>query len=271
MLYKKYILLIVISLLFSTTTFAKAQEPKWLLVIPEKLKKTSRKNYSKQIHFLFKYFISESLHGVGKKDFKRVTDKTKNNIFWKRGRRKNIYLDAFHRSYPRVKRYKIRNDIPQIVLLIPYLESLWHSKSGDPAADYGYWQLVLPIVKEIQKLPTSPDAIKKVSANKIRSNHRLSTQVALLHLRRYYFYFAKVVQYSETDAWMFAMLSYNWGAGNVKRMLAKMKRKGLKRNFSTFYHFLYRSHKARKSDRSLKAAVEYLPSLWNIARVIRAK
>ena len=67
------------------------------------------------------------------------------------------------------------------------------------------------------------------------------------------------------------MLSYNWGAGNVKRMLLKMKRKGIKRNFSNFYAYLYKRHRLRKKDRSLKAAVEYLPSLWNIAKVIRYK
>lgn len=271
MLSKKYIIAMIISLSFITTYSLQAQEPKWLSVIPEKLKKTGRKNFSKRIHLLFKHFISQSLRGKGKKAFVKMTKKTKNNIFWKKGRRKNIYIDAFQRSYPKIKRYKIRKDIPKIVLLIPYLESLWHSKSGDPAADYGYWQLVLPIVTEIQKLPTSSNTIKQTSANKIRSSPALSTQVALLHLRRYYFYFAKVANHTETDAWMFAILSYNWGAGNVKRMLAKMKRKGIKRNFSNFYYFLYRSHKACKEDHSLKTAVEYLPSLWNIAKVIRLK
>ncbi len=271
MLYKKLLIPIVISLLLMTATIAVAEEPKWLAIIPEKLKKSSRKNFSKRLHLLFKHFISRSLQGKGKIAFNKITKKTKNNIFWKGKRHKNIYLDAFQRSYPSVKRYKIRKDIPEIVLLIPYLESLWQAKSGDPAADYGYWQLILPIVKEIQKLPTSPDSIKKVSANKIRSSSTLSTKVALLHLRRYYFYFAKVAKYNETDAWMFAILSYNWGAGNVKRILIKMKHRGIRRTFSNFYYFLYKKHKADKKNRSLKAAVEYLPSLWNIAKVIHYK
>ena len=270
--HRKYSLAFIFCLFLISTTCVKAyQEPVWLSAIPEKLKKTGRNNLSKRMHLLFKHFMVQSLRGKGKKDFATVSKKTKNNIFWKGSRRTNIYLDAFQRSYPSIKRYRLRADIPEIVLLIPYLESLWHSHSGKRSEDYGYWQLVLPIVVEIQKLSTSPTEIKKLSPDKIRSHPRLSTKVALLHLRRYYFYFAKVADYNETDAWMFAMLSYNWGAGNVKRLLATMKRKGIKTNFSNFYHYLYQKQRKHKGNLSLKAAVEYLPSLWNIAQVIRYK
>jgi pantothenate kinase-related protein Tda10 len=61
----------------------------------------------------------------------------------------------------------------------------------------------------------------------------------------------------------------NWGAGNVKRMLARMGRKGITENFSNFYHYLYETQQLYQGDKSLKAALEYLPSLWNIAKVIR--
>jgi hypothetical protein len=248
---------------------AQANDPEWLSIVPKKLKKTTRTNLAERRYLLFKHFLSKSLRSKGKKDFRAVSKKMKNNIFWKGKRKKNIYRDAYHRSYPSIKRMKIRTDIPEIVLLIPYLESLWHPKRGDPAADYGYWQLVLSIVEEIQALDTSPDVIKKESPNKIRSSAKLSTRVALLHLRRYYFYFAHVEYYTETDAWLFAMIAYNWGAGNVRRMLAKMEKKGIKSNFSNFYHYLHNAQQKNKQDRSLKAAVEYLPSLWNIAKIIR--
>jgi hypothetical protein len=269
MLKKEIVLLLVISFFLSVSGRLQATEPDWLSVIPKKLKKTTRANFAERRYLLFKHFIAKSLRTRGKKDFRNISKKMRNKIFWKGRRKKNIYLDAYHRSYPSIKRIDMRPDIPEIVLLIPYLESLWHSKSGKPAADYGYWQLVLSIVEEIQQLETTPHYLKKASPNKIRSSASLSTQVALLHLRRYYFYFAKVANYTETDAWLFAIVSYNWGAGNVKRMLAKMKRKGIKRNFSNFYHYLYRTHRRNTDDRSLKAAVEYLPSLWNIAKIIR--
>jgi hypothetical protein len=269
MLNKKIVIVLVMGFFLNVSSTVYAAEPDWLSVIPKKLKKTTRANFAERRYLLFKHFIAKSLRTHGKKDFREVSKKMKNKIFWKGRRKKNIYLDAYHRSYPSIKRMDIRPDIPEIVLLIPYLESLWHSKSGEPAADYGYWQLVLSIVEEIQTLETTPDYLKKKSPNKIRSSASLSTQVALLHLRRYYFYFAKVAQYTETDAWLFAIVSYNWGAGNVKRMLASMKRKGIKTNFSNFYHYLYRTHRRSKRDRSLKAAVEYLPSLWNIAKIIR--
>jgi len=159
--------------------------------------------------------------------------------------------------------------MPEILFLIPYLESLWQSQSGRPETDYGYWQLVRPIVKEIQSLPSTPKVIREANSNTIRTNAELSTKVALIHLRRYYFYFAKVAKYSETDAWLFSIVSYNWGAGNVKRMLADMKQRKIKTNFSNFYHRLYKTHLKHKDNKSLKAAVEYLPNLWNIAKVIR--
>ena len=269
MLNKLYLAPLLIFLLVIAISPSQASEPSWSSVIPKKLKRTTRANFSERNHLLFKHFLSSSLRSKGKKDFRKISKKMKNKIFWKGNRRKNIYLDAYHRSYPSVKRMELRDDIPEIVLLIPYLESLWHSKSGNPEADYGYWQLVLPIVEEIQQLETSPEIIKQASPNKIRSSATLSTQVALLHLRRYYFYFAKVADHTETDAWLFAMISYNWGAGNVKRMLARMGRKGIAENFSNFYHYLYETQQLYQGDRSLKAALEYLPSLWNIAKVIR--
>ena len=268
MLNQSYLIVFLVLLLFIATKPSQANEPDWLSVIPEALKKTTRANFSERNHRLFRYFLSQSLRSQGKKDFRKVSKRVKNNIFWK-GKKKNIYRDAYHRSYPSLKRMELREDIPQMVLLIPYLESLWHSQSGDPKADYGYWQLVLSIVEEIQQLDTSPEHIKKASPDKIRSSASLSTQVALLHLRRYYFYFAKVDYHTETDAWLFAMVAYNWGAGNVRRMLAKMERKGIIANFSNFYHYLYKKQQLHQDDKSLKAALEYLPSLWNIAKVIR--
>lgn len=261
------LLLICCSLIFAN--ISKAESAHWSLVIHENLKKPSLQNFSERNYILFQHFINSSLRTSGKKDFLNVSKQVKNNIFWRGSKRKNIYIDAFQRSYPVVKKFDRRADIPEIVFLIPYLESLWHSKSGKPSADYGYWQLVRSTVEEIQDLTTTPNDVKKSNPNKIRSSPNLSTKVALLHLRRYYFHFAKVAKHSETDAWLFSILSYNWGAGNVRRMLTEMQKKKIDTDFSNFYHYLYKAHLANKKDKSLKAAVEYLPSLWNIAKVIR--
>ncbi len=266
----QHLLLFCLALYISIISSAvMADAPNWSLVIHDDLKKPSLNNFAERNSILFNYFLKKSLSGLGRKDFYSVSKQVKNKIFWKNHKNRNIYADAFRRSYPVVKNFDKRADIPEIVFLIPYLESLWHSKSGKPDEDYGYWQLVRPIVEEIQALPSTPSNIKKAHSNTIRSNPKLSTEVALIHLRRYYFYFAKVAKYSETDSWLFAITSYNWGAGNVKRMLSEMKRKKLAANFSDFYHYLYRIHLAHPKDKSLKAAVEYLPNLWNISKVIR--
>lgn len=245
----------------------KAESPKWKLVIHEHWKEPSLNNFAKRNHALFQHFLDSSLEGKGKKTFLTVSKRVKNNIFWKGENKENIYLDAFKRSYPVVRQFK-RKNIPEIVFLIPYLESLWRSKSGKPSSDYGYWQLVRSTVEEIQELDTTPESIRQTHPNKIRSNPHLSTEAALIHLRRYYFYFAKVAEHPETDSWLFAMLSYNWGAGNVKRMLLEMEDKHINPTFSNFYDYLYRKHRANRDDRSMQAAVEYLPSLWNIAQLI---
>lgn len=260
----------LLMLLFANT--ATAEKSDWAFVIPDKIQKNTRAHYAERAHVVFKYFIKKSLRSKGKKDFEKVIKRVRHRIFWKVDKKKkNVFIDAFHRSYPTVKRYKLPAKVPPMILLIPYLESLWRAKAGKPSRDYGYWQLLRSIVAEIKKLPTTPRYLKKMSINKIRSQHKASTAVALLHLRRYYFYFRHVAKFRKTDAWMFSMLSYNWGAGNVKRLLAKMKKKKIKLNFSNFYHFLYQKHQANKEDRSLRTAVDYLPHLWNISKIIRVK
>jgi len=256
-----FILLIVLVVNISS---AKASD--WAFVIPENIQTQTRAHYAERMHVLFKHFLQESLQSEGKKDFDTVVKRVRNRIFWKVNKhKKNVFIDAFHRSYPTVKQYELPAEIPQIVLLIPYIESLWRSKAGKPSKDYGYWQLLSSIVEEIQQLPTTPAHLRTENINTIRTHHQLSTEVALLHLRRYYFYFYKIQDFSETDAWLFSMLSYNWGVGNVKRLLIKMKKKRVTLNFSNFYHALYQKDQLNnKKDRSLRSAVEYLPHLWNI-------
>ena len=264
-------LFLLLSALFFVSPIS-AKSSDWDFIIPDKIKKNSRVNYAERSHIVFQYFLKHSLRSKGRKDFEAVIKRVKNRIFWKQNKQKqNLFIDAFQRSYPKVKHYKMPSDVPHMVLLMPYLESLWRAKAGDPSRDYGYWQLLNAIVKEIKELPSTPSYLKKLSINKIRSHHKLSTTVALIHLKRYYFYFRSVLGFSKTDAWLFSIVSYNWGSGNVRRMLRKMKQKKIKRSFSSFYHYLYQKQERDKENRSLRSAVEYLPHLWNIAQVIRAK
>ncbi|HFC93420.1 MAG TPA: hypothetical protein ENJ51_11485 [Leucothrix mucor] len=249
-----------------------ASDSDWDFIIPDAIKKNTRANYAERSHIIFQYFLKNSLRSKGGKDFESVIKRVKNRIFWKQNKQKqNLFVDAFQRSYPQIKHYQIPSDVPHMVLLMPYLESLWRAKAGDPSKDYGYWQLLNAIVKEIKELSSTPPYLKKLSTNKIRSHHKLSTTVALIHLKRYYFYFHNVSGFSKTDAWLFSIVSYNWGAGNVRRMLHKMKQKKIKRSFSSFYHYLYQKQEMDKDNKSLRSAVEYLPHLWNIAQVIRVK
>ena len=247
-----------------------AKNSDWDFIIPDDIQKDSRADYIERSHIVFRYFLNNSLSTKGGDDFESVIKRVKNRIFWKQNKQKqNLFVDAFYRSYPQIKHYQLPSDVPHMVLLIPYLESLWRAKAGDPSKDYGYWQLLTAIVKEIKELPSTPAYLKKLSINKIRSHHKLSTTVALIHLKRYYFYFHHVSGFTKTDAWLLSIVSYNWGSGNVRRMLRKMKRKGIELNFSNFYHYLYQTQKMNKDNRSLRSAVEYLPHLWNIAQVIR--
>lgn len=249
-----------------------AKDSDWSFIIPNEIQKDSRADYAERSHVVFQYFLNNSLRSKGKKDFESVIERVENRIFWKQNEKKqNLFVDAFHRSYPQIKHYSLPSDVPHMVLLIPYLESLWLAEAGDPSKDYGYWQLLNAVVEEIKELPSTPTYLKELSINKIRSHHKLSTTVALIHLKRYYFYFHSISGFSKTDAWLLSITSYNWGSGNVRRMLHQMKKKEIKLSFSSFYHYLYQKQKLDKDNRSLRSAVEYLPHLWNIAQVIRVK
>lgn len=226
------------------------------------------KDFSLAKHQLFQSFLEASLEGEGKARFEEMARKNRNKIFWTGKGKKNRYIDAFERSYPLLTEFDTR-DVPEIVLLIPYQESLWQAKNGNPASDYGYWQLIRDVVDEIKTLPYVPEAIKNANTDTIRSDPHLSTQTALIHLRRYYFYFHKVAEFSVSDACFFTMVSFNWGAGNVKRMLYKMQSEQIMPSFSNFYSYLYDSYKKNPQDKSMKAALDYLPKLWNIAQVIQ--
>ncbi len=263
----RFFFFLMLCFLFNTS-FAKSSD--WDFLIPDRLQKNTRIHYIERLDILFAYFLKKSLRSKGKKDFSTVVKRVKKRIFWKLDKnKKNVFVDAYQRSYPSVKRYKLPAKIPAFILLIPYIESLWRAKAGNPSKDYGYWQLIPSIVKEIKKLPTTPAYLKKKSINTLRSKHKLSTAIALIHLQRYYFYFHSMAKFNKTDAWLFSILSYNWGVGNVKRMLIKMKKKKITLNFSNFYHYLYQRYKHKKTTRSLRSAVEYLPHLWNILQVIR--
>ena len=264
---KTFSFLLSLSLLICAANVS-AAETAWQknLPMPQKLTLNKLANYQ---HDLFSYFLERSLSGKGKKTFQTVSKRVANNITWRNSQGGNGYLAAYERSYSFIKKVDLQQ-MPATILLIPYLESQWHGTRGDPNGDYGYWQMVPEVVNEIRSLEHAPSAIKKSSANSIRSKANLSTQAAQLHLRRYYFYFAKVAKYSESDAWLLTLTAYNWGAGNVKRLMAELQAKGIKPNYSNFYQALYKKQQANPQDISLRAAVEYVPNLWHIAKMIDA-
>jgi len=221
----------------------------------------------------FELYLASALEGKSLDDFKSVTADVKNNIFWKTRRTKNKYQSAYKRSMPLFKTL-FRDDVPDFVFLIPYLESAWHPTKGRKKSDYGYWQMVTEVVSEIKTLDHASKALKKANPDKIRSDPALSTEAAIIHLKRYYFYFRHVANFDEADAWLFTVTAYNWGAGNIKRTLLKMVKNGIVKdetelNFSRFYHYLYQQSHKHKKDRSMRVALEYLPNLWNISLLIQ--
>lgn len=246
-----------------------AAEPAWHKVAYRiKVDEPSLPTLAARHHALFTFFLDNALHGKGKQDFERVAKQVKHNIRWRDGNGNNAYEQAFRRSLPFVKTLDLQG-MPDSIMLIPYLESQWHSKKGEPAGDYGYWQLTPDVLREIQTLDYMPAAIKTTGINKLRSDASLSTQAAQAHLHRYHFYFANVASFPESDAWLLTFTAFNWGAGNVKRLLADLQSEGIEANFANFYQRLYTTHKANPGDISLRAAVEYVPNLWNIAQLIR--
>ena len=249
MKHSTYALVYLLIVLFASPTFAVEQAT---LALPQtiaykKPAKSSLKMLAQHQYNQFKSFLDQSLYGKGKND----------------------YNEAFHRSHEFFKSVDLHG-MPPTILLLAYMESQWQGKRGKKAADYGYWQLTPDVLREIQTLDYVPKNLRKANLNKLREDPNLSTMAALVHLRRYYFYFSKVAGYPESDAWLFTFTSFNWGAGNVKRMLVEMQRKGIKADFSNFYDYLYNTYQKNKGDRSMKAAVEYVPSLWNIAQLLKS-
>ncbi|MEE9303450.1 MAG: transglycosylase SLT domain-containing protein [Thiotrichaceae bacterium] len=222
----------------------------------------------------FGHYINSALSGEALEDFEAISAEVENNIFWKKKARINKYQDAFNRSSPYLNDL-LRDDIPDFVFLIPYLESGWHAKKGKPHSDYGYWQLVNEVVTEIKTLDQASDALKNAHPDAIRADPYLSTEAALIHLNRYYFYFRHVAHFQEADAWLFSVTAFNWGAGNIKRTLQQMKNAGIggsngsALSFSDFYHYLFQATQRHPKDKSMRVALEYLPNLWNIAQLIQ--
>ncbi len=259
---------VCLCLMIGWTKVAVAETPAWHKVAYQVPAKASITQLAHKHYDLFAFFLSNALHGEGKTTFLQVTEQVRNKIQWRDKQGDNAYLDAFIRSYPFVKKVDLQG-MPDSILLIAYLESQWHGKKGKKSADYGYWQLTPEVLKEIQTLDYVSDAIKTTGINKLRSNASLSTQAAQAHLHRYHFYFADVAGFAESDAWLLTFTAYNWGSGNVKRLIADMESRGIEPNFANFYHALYAQHLKQPGDRSLKAAVEYVPSLWNIAQLLK--
>jgi len=221
----------------------------------------------------FNEYIYSALSGTALEDFEDITNEVKNNIFWKGNARINKYQSAYKRSIPHLKNLR-RDDIPDFIFLIPYLESGWRSSKGRKKSDYGYWQLVVEVVDEIKTLDHASEVLKTTHADDIRSNPILSTEAALIHIKRYFFYFRYVANFEEVDAWLFAVVSYNWGVGNVKRALLQMKKEDIvddesALSFSQFYHYLFEASQINPDDKSMRVALEYLPNLWNISLLIQ--
>lgn len=213
-------------------------------------------------------YLQEALDETARKDFSKVSQSVKHNIFWQQKGGNNKYQSAFRRSYPFFSKL-LRDDVPNFVFLIPYLESGWQPTKGKPASDYGYWQMVSEVVAEIQQLDEASDALRKTHPDKVRSDPELSTEAALIHIKRYYFYFRHVARFSEADAWLFSVTAFNWGAGNVKAMLKEISaKKSVPVNFATFYHYLYKASQRHPEDKSMRVALEYLPNLLNMAELL---
>ena len=248
------------------TKGAQADEVQWQTLVSSEALADTPAGLAQQHYDLMQFFIQQSLYGDGKKAFDQVSKRVKPKIQWRTRRGYNHYEDAFLRSVKFTRQLDFEG-MPLSIMLIAYLESQWRGKVGYPSGDYGYWQMVPEVLKEIQALDYVHEKVRNTPINALRESSFLSTKAAQVHLRRYYFYFAKIAGQSESDAWLFSFTAFNWGAGNVKRLQAKMKEAGLATDFSSFYHYLYQQQQ-QSGDLSRRAALEYIPSLWAIAQLL---
>lgn len=228
------------------------------------------RDFSQLHHHSLSSIVEESLHGKGLKAFNKVSERVENNIHWKTGKGLNKYVKAHQRCYPYLRKNR-RDDMPSFVFLIAYLESGWLANVGNPKHDYGYWQLIPEVIQEIRGLPEASPLLTISSVREIQTNEELSTEAAFIHIHRYQFYFQHVAGFSEADSWMFTLVAFNWGAGNVKRMLQAMENDGHELSFSNFYAYLSAKSKNNKADKSLRVATEYIPNLWNIALLLNRR
>lgn len=257
-------------LCLSLVSVAHAKQPAWHKVAHQAVNDDSLRALAHKQHASFAFFLDNALHGKGRKDFLSVSKQVKNNITWRNEQGHNVYSDAFRRSWSFVRSLDLKG-MPDSILLLAYLESQWHGHKGRTDGDYGYWQLVPEVIQEIQQLDYVPKRLRKADINSVRADARLSTEAAQIHLRRYYFYFANVAGFPESDAWLLTFTAFNWGAGNVKRLLAELQAEGIKANYANFYQRLYATHRKNPQDHSLRAAVEYVPNLWNIAQLLKSE
>ena len=266
MLLVRFVLLLCLSLV----SVAHAEQPAWHKVAYQPTNGKSLSALAHKQHALFAFFLDNALRGKGRKDFLAVSKQVKNNITWRNGQGNNIYSDAFRRSWPFVRSLDLKG-MPDTILLLAYQESQWQGHKGRTASDYGYWQLIPEVVREIQQLDYVSAVIRATDIDTLRADPWLSTEVAQVHLHRYHFYFANVAGFSESDAWLLTFTAFNWGAGNVKRLIAELQAEGIEANYANFYQRLYATHRKNPGDRSLRAAVEYVPNLWNIAQLLKSE
>ncbi|CAA6818028.1 MAG: Unknown protein [uncultured Thiotrichaceae bacterium] len=244
----------------------------WIYLLSSEFAYGAKKlhDYSELHHNTLASIIDESLYDEGLEMFNKVSKRVKNNIQWKNGKSTNKYVKAHKRCYPYLEK-EIRDDMPSFVFLIAYLESGWRADVGNPEHDYGYWQMIPEVIQEIRGLPEASPLLIISSVREIQTHEHLSTEAAFIHIHRYQFYFQHVAGFSEAESWMFTLVAFNWGAGNVKRMLIAMENDGHELSFSTFYAYLVEKSKRNKDDKSMRVAAEYIPNLWNIALLLNRR
>lgn len=225
-------------------------------------------DYSQRYYDSLAWVIDESLDGEGLAAFNTVSERVENNIHWSDGNTINKYVKAHKRCLPYLNK-QIGSDMPSFVFLIAYLESGWLADVGNPEHDFGYWQLIPEVIEEIRGLPEASLALAEASVRTIQTSEDLSTEAAFIHLHRYEFYFQHIAGFSEADAWMFTLVAFNWGVGNVKRLLLAMEQEEEVLSFSNFYVHLLAKSEENSDDKSLRVATEYIPNLWHIAVLLQ--
>lgn len=141
---------------------------------------------------------------------------------------------------PKVRKALQKEDMPEILVFLPHVESAYHSSAGSRVGAQGLWQIMPATARMFTKKHRS--ALKNID---------FSTRLAILILQH---------NYEETGDWLLAINAYHSGLGRIK--------KGVKQTGSTDVCELIENYE----DAGYQfASRNYLAQLFAVKNILQPK